>query len=221
MEIPRILCCIPSYDGPDPRPFMHFLLLAAECGKAEAVGKYKVRWNVGGPRVKTQTVRNSACQYALLGNCTHLAFIDDDMLVPPDILESLLRSDKPIIAPIFFRGGIPPDPLAFALDGTGEPFPMYNYPVDKVFPAPGGVGTGVMLLRTEVLAAMQDDSPWFRYPYGSARSMDVDFCMRAASKGFVSHCDSRLLVEQLGLSQPIGRSQWETHRRMEKQYASA
>jgi hypothetical protein len=212
----RILCCIPTYDGPGAQTFFRFLMLAAAAGQAEAAGQYQVRWNVGGPRVKVQNVRNQACQYAILGQAHYLAFIDDDMVVPENLFARLLAADKPIVSPIFFRNANPYDPLVFNLGTDGEPYPMSHYPVDQVFAAPGGVGTGVMLIRVEVLRAMQDDEPWFRYPADSGRSMDLDFCLRAARHGYVSYCDSSLLVEQMGLPQPCGKAQWEMRRQLHK-----
>ena len=212
--IPRILCSIPSYSGPDPRTYFYHLLFAAETGRAEALGEYKVRWSVAGPKDQVLPARNQACRFSIMGDCTHLLLADDDMLMQPDILEKLLAEDKPIIAPIFFRSGSPYDPLVFKMGDDGEPDSMTDYPVDQVFPAPGGVGTGLMLIKVEVLKAMMQDGPWFRYPPpGSTRGMDLDFCIRAAKYGFISHCDSRLLVEQMGLPQPVGRAQWEARRK--------
>jgi hypothetical protein len=206
MDKPRILCCIPSYKGPEPHPFFSFLLLATEVGRAESEGKYKVRWNVGGPKVRVPVVRNQACAFALNGDATHLLFIDDDMLVPPGAIEHLLALDLPIVSPIFYRGGKSHDPLVFDWGEDGKPHPMKEYPVDTLFLAPAGVGTGVMMIKTEVLKAM--DPPYFYYPQDPTMGMDLEFCRRAAEIGFASYCDSRILVRQMGLNEPVGEAEW-------------
>ncbi|MBF0562597.1 MAG: hypothetical protein HQL37_11370 [Alphaproteobacteria bacterium] len=206
----RILCSVPVYHAVEPLPFAHFLSLSQESGRAEAAGKYEVRWLVGGPKVKTQNVRNTSCRVALDGNATHLAFIDDDMLPEPkDILERLLAHDKDIVAPLFFRSSGNFDPLVFDLDGSGEPVPMLNYPRNALFQVNGGVGTGVMLIKSRVLKAMHD--PWFYYLTNSARSMDVHFCIRAISMDFEVWCDSSIIVRQMGLPNPVGEADFLTN----------
>lgn len=199
----RILCSVPVYHALDPLPFMSFLDVSQETGRAEVAGKYSVRWLVGGPKVKTQIVRNISCRTTLTGGASHLAFVDDDMLLGPrDIFERLLAHDKDIVSPLFFRAAGNFDPLVFHLDGDGEPCPITDYPKDTLFEAPAGVGTGVMLIKREVLEALED--PWFFYPQQSTRSMDVDFCLRAIAKGFKVWCDTSIIVKQMGLPKPVG-----------------
>ncbi len=199
----RILCSVPTYHAVEPLPFAHFLSVSQESGRAEAVGKYEMRWLVGGPKVKTQIVRNMSCKVALDTDATHLAFIDDDMLPDPkDILERLLAHDVDIVAPLFFRSSGNFDPLVFNLDELGEPMPILDYPRNKLFEVTGGVGTGVILINTRVLRGMCD--PWFYYPPNSTRSMDVHFCIRAIGNGFRVWCDSSIIVRQMGLPKPVG-----------------
>jgi hypothetical protein len=201
----RILCSVPCYHAMDPLPLMHFLDVSQETGRAEAAGKYSVRWLVGGPKVKTQNVRNISCAATLNGGATHLAFVDDDMLLGPrDIFEKLLAHDKDIVAPLFFRSSGNFDPLVFHLNGDGEPHPITDYPKNALFKASGGVGTGVMLIKRAVLERVGDNNGWFHYPLDSTRSMDLDFCIRAIGKGFKVWCDSSIIVKQMGLPAPVG-----------------
>ena len=207
-KCPRILCCAPVYESVKALPYMYHLLFAAEVGKAEAAGKYRVRFNVGGPGVRIPTVRNTAVAIAMQGNADYLFFMDDDMLVPPDIIEKLLSMDVPIACPIFFRSSDGNDALAYYIDPeSGEPDNMTDYPVDQVFEAHGGCGTGVMLIRRDVLESLE--SPHFYYPRDTRYGMDLLFCRRAREKGFATWCDSRILVEQMDNPQPVGRKQWE------------
>lgn len=206
-QCPKILCCIPVYKAVEALPFMSFLLFAAEAGKAEVSEKYKVRWNVGGPGVRTSNVRNAACDFAIKGKATHILMVDDDMLIPPDIIEKLLAMDVPIACPIFFRSGDDNAPLVYDIDpDSGEPVNMMDYPIDQVFEAPGGVGTGVMLIRRDVIDAIE--RPHFYYPQDTRYGMDLMFCRRAREKGFATWCDSRILVEQMDNPQPVGKKQW-------------
>lgn len=205
--IPKILITIPCYRSVEALPYMTHLIFAQETGKAEAAGKYKVRLNVGGPGVRVPLVRNGAVEIAKSLQADYLFFIDDDMLVGPKILEHLLSLDLPIVSPIFFRSGEPYNPLVFDIDPEGYPDSMTDYPVDQVFEAPGGCGTGVMLIKMEVFEALE--SPYFFYPKDAGRGMDLEFCRRARDRGFATYCDSRVLVEQMEEPKPVGRAQWE------------
>lgn len=201
----RILCCVPSYHAVEPLPFAHFLSLSQECGRAEAAGKYEVRWLVGGPKVKTHVVRDQACHLVLAAKATHLAFIDDDMLPDPkDLFEKLLAHDKDIVAPLFFRSSGNFDPLVFNCNPGGHPEPILDYPKNELFEVSGGVGTGVMLIKAEVIKAL--GAPWFYYRAGSARSMDLNFCLTAISAGFKVWCDSSIIVRQMGMPHPVGEA---------------
>jgi GT2 family glycosyltransferase len=207
ISCPKVLVTIPVYQSVEALPYMTHLLFSQQTGKAEAMGKYKVRFNVGGPGVRCPLVRNGGVEIALTGGGDFLFFVDDDMLIQPDILERLLEIDKPIATPIFFRSGGNNAPLVYDIDSsTGEPVNMTNYPVDQVFEAPGGCGTGVMLIKREVFEAL--DAPYFYYPQDTRYGMDLLFCRRAREKGFATYCDSRILVEQMDNPQPVGRRQW-------------
>lgn len=200
---PKVLFSVPCYHAMEPEPLMNFLISSQEYGRAEIRGQYSVRWLVGGPKVKTQEVRNISCSAALKGGATHLAFADDDMLLqPPDLLHKLLGRNKDIIAPLFFRSSGNHDPLVFNVNGDGEPHPIMEYPQNELFQVTGGVGTGVMLIKREVLEAL--GAPWFYYPEHSTRSMDLHFCMRAIEKGFSVWCDTSIIVNQMGPGRPIG-----------------
>ena len=205
---PKVICTVPVYKSVEAVPYMTHLLFAAEVGKAEALGKYKVRWNVGGPGVRIAAVRNSAAMIAIRKQADYLLFIDDDMLVPPNILELLLEPDLPIVSPIFFRSGDDNAPLAYDIGPGGVGVRnMRDYPVDQLFEAPGGCGTGVMLIKREVLEAIE--WPLFYYPPSPMSGMDLEFCRRAREKGFPTYCDSRILVEQMDNPQPVGAKQWQ------------
>ena len=49
-------------------------------------------------RMAIDTARNTAAQMALSRECDYLMFIDDDVMIPPDTLEKLLKADKDVIA---------------------------------------------------------------------------------------------------------------------------
>lgn len=199
----RVLACIPCYHTVEPNPFIHFLVLAQESGIAEAEKRWKIRWNVGGPKVKPLAVRNGAANFMLNGGATELLFMDDDMIPIKGMVDRLLSHDVDIVAPLFFRDGLPPQPLVFNLNGNGKPIPMWDYPRNQLFEAPGGVGTGVMLIKRRVFEGM--DPPYFRPSMDPEMGEDIEFCLRARLLGFGVWCDSSICIDQMGLAAPVPR----------------
>jgi hypothetical protein len=91
---------------------------------------------------------------------------------------------------------------------------MTNYPVDQLFEAPAGTGTGVMMIKTEVLNAME--RPYFFHPRDPSKGMDLTFCRRAREAGFKAYCDSSILVEQMKIPGSVGFEQWMSRKEEEK-----
>jgi hypothetical protein len=201
-EKPRILACVPTYHAVDPAPFLHFMIVSQETGRAEARGQYAVRWMAGGPKVKLLRVRNGACKQALDIGASHLLLVDDDMLLnPADIIGRLLQADKDIVGPLFFRSDGNYDPLVFRLGSDDVFWPIFDYPQKQLFKV-DAIGGGVMLIRRRVLETLHD--LWFvPAPDGSA-STDLPFCRKVTQAGFEVWCDSSMPVLQMGLPQPPG-----------------
>jgi hypothetical protein len=206
MSIPRILVSVPNYHAVEPYPFIHFLILSQETGRAELEGRYAVCWMVGGPKVKIIPVREGAVRIAQQKGCSHLLQIDDDMVCPQKLIDHLLADDVDIVVPLFFTAGPPIKPLCFESGTNGRPVPIWDYPKKALFECSGGVGTGVMLVKMEVFKAME--SPYFRPTLDLTIGEDIDFCRRAMLLGFKCWCDSRILVRQMACQTPIGEEDY-------------
>lgn len=57
--------------------------------------------------------RNIMIRQALENNCTHLFFVDDDVIIPPDALMRLLSHDKDIITGLYLMRNYPHYPIIF------------------------------------------------------------------------------------------------------------
>ena len=206
---PKILGMVPVYSAVQPEPFLNFLILSQYTGKAELEGRYAVRWITPGPKWSVVDARNTASKLVIEEDLDWLFMIDDDMVVPKDILDHLLRRDVDIISPIFFRsaGGI--DPLVYTIDRFGDRTPIYDYPKNAIFETPGGNGTGAMLIRGSVLKEMAGITPIWQ---NRGEGEDVDFCDRARQRGFKTWCDSTVEVRQMSLPVAIGAAHYEASR---------
>lgn len=206
MSIPTVLISVPTYQAVQPDPFIHFLTFSQETGKAESAGRYSARWFVPGPKIKTVVARNAASQIAISGGADYLLLIDDDMVVPCNLLDLLLRHDVDIVVPLFFRATPPIEPLIFDIDELGDRIPIYEYPKDALFEVPGGAGTGVMLIKIDVLKAM--DVPIWRGSIDPTYAEDIEFCRRAKELGFRVWCDSSTKIGQMSLPVAIGEKHY-------------
>lgn len=207
---PKILASVPVYHSVEPQPFLNFLVLSQVTGKAEAEGKYAVRWCVPGPKIKTVIARNTLSQLAITGDADYLLLMDDDMVVPSNMLECLLKRNVDIVSPIFFRSVSPIDPLVYTIDEFGDRVPYYDYPKNALFETPGGNGTGVMLIKTSVLKKM--DVPIWRGNIDPEIAEDIEFCDRAKTLGFKTYCDSTVEARQMSLPVAIGSEYYESGR---------
>jgi hypothetical protein len=206
----KVLAAVPVYHSVEPEPFLNFTVLSQATGRAEAEGKYSVRWCVPGPKMKTVAARNVASKLAISGGADYLLLMDDDMVVPKDLLDHLLRRNVDIISPIFFRSMPPIDPLVYTLDEEGNRMPYYDYPQSALFETPGGNGTGVMLIKVAVLQAMDD--PIWRGLVDQEIAEDIEFCQRARALGFKTWCDSTVEARQMSLPIAIGALHYESER---------
>ena len=140
------------------------------------------------------TSRNSLLEAALMHKeWTHCLFIDDDMVFPPETLDTLLKYDKPIIGVSYVGKAAPFHLITFDLV-DGEPT---RWPQDrgrngavKVF----AVGMGVTLIRREVVEAMKN--PWFEF--SKYKGEDIEFCGKAGELGFETWVDTNMEVKHIG-----------------------
>ena len=84
--------------------------------------------------------------------CSHVFFLDDDVLVHPDGLLKLLADDRPIVSGLYFAKSSVPQPLVLHEEGKGVATKWQ----------PGDIvdcwahGMGLTLIRTEVFRRMRD-----------------------------------------------------------------
>jgi len=209
----RVLAAVPTYHAVEPEPFLNFLIFSQTTGIAEAHGKYAVRWCVPGPKIKTVSARNIVSNLAMESESDFLLLIDDDMVVPKDMLARLIMRDVDIISPLFFRANPPIEPLIYTFDKYGDRVPYYDYPKQALFETPGGNGTGVMLIKTSVLRKMERsmDIIW-KGLVDPEIAEDVEFCDKAQDLGFKTWCDSTVEVRQMSLPVAIGSAFYESER---------
>ena len=135
--------------------------------------------------------RQHLAEQAIEHGCTHLLFIDSDMVLPqPDSFKILLDHEKDIVGTYAVKRHFPITTIGTKWDGskfTKE---------DSGLKAAKTLGTGVMLIKTSVFEGMP--KPWFMLEYDEEKqpkpwvSEDIWFCQRAIEQGFKIWCDCTL-----------------------------
>lgn len=203
----KVIVAEPIIAGLDPRIYFNRLEFWKHCWSPSTASRaqFVARPIVIGPKRNIRAARDEAVQAALSTNATHLFFIDDDILVPPNILEELLKADKDIIGGLMHNDK--GDPIVFQdffeSDGKGgllitETF-YENHPKSGVFQCTA-IGTGCMLIKVNVLKTLHNSRPDIRFLFNydhTARSMDVNFCRLARSEGFTVWCWPDIPCEQM------------------------
>ena len=129
-------------------------------------------------------------------DCTHLLFIDSDMVFESDIAERLLARDKDIIGVNSMVRQLPLTSTVKIHNEKGEK--IYEM-LDDLFECQA-VGTGIMLIKMSVFDKLP--RPWFFYEQDENGDLktgsDMWFCNKAKEVGFKIWCDPTINVGHIG-----------------------
>lgn len=126
-----------------------------ECAVAWTKLGIDFQWLIQG-RNFVHFARSNACHVALLGNYTHIFWLDDDAIIDPQLLPKYLAHDKEVIVtPYFMRR--PPYECGVLKSTTGDFHDHRSYvnltyqDLHQGLIEIDGGGTHAMLMRTDVL----------------------------------------------------------------------
>lgn len=150
-------------------------------------------------RQVVHTARNSVVKSMLakVPEATHLFFVDDDICVPPDGLLRLLSHDLPIVTGLCIQRAAPMLPTVYRCDEQGRHINITRFCED--LQQIDACGCGCLLIRTDVLRAIEaTGEPWFDWP-ANGLSEDLAFCARARALGFPIALDFAVKCTHLGI----------------------
>ncbi len=137
--------------------------------------------------------RNIIIKQALDNNCTHVFFMDDDVILPPDALTKLLAHDVNIVSGLYLMRNHPHQPIAFDIAderGACVHINLDNYNDDLIEVV--ATGLGCLLVKTDVFRTMKE--PWIRM--GELESDqwcdDLGFYKRARELGYTGWLDKTI-----------------------------
>jgi hypothetical protein len=138
---------------------------------------------------------------ALTDGATHLLWLDDDMVFPPDTLLRLLVRNQPIVGCNYPQRKMPAFPTAIKYDGYGEHPRAQHYPThdpENPLSEVDAIGFGCLLIQAPVFDALAD-KVWFRQYYADKNERwvgeDVYFSRLARQAGYKVLVDEELSNE--------------------------
>jgi hypothetical protein len=102
--------------------------------------------------------RNHIVRQALKSNVQYILFLDDDVMVPPDIFLKLRNHDTDIASALYCTKSNPAYPLIFESEGDGcfEDWKLGD--IIKTW----GCGLGATLINTDIFRSGKIKEPWFK-----------------------------------------------------------
>lgn len=192
-ETPKILIAVPCMDT-----------VAAQFSQALAMlekeGKTLVSFVIGSLIYNS---RNDLVKQAMTLECSHILWLDSDMVFPPETLKYLFKemeeTGEDFISGLYFRRCAPFSPVAFDTleikdgkaswtDYTGELSGLHEV---------GGVGFGCALMKTDMLLEMAATYGDFFGPIANVGE-DLAFCWRARQLGYKILLDCNLKLGHVG-----------------------
>jgi len=151
--------------------------------------------------------RNFIIQQAIEQECTHIFFIDDDVVPPQDAILKLLAHDKDIVTGLYLMRSFPHYPVLFdeAFDDGKCKF-MYLTPDQQGLVPIVNCGLGLCVIKTDVFRKLE--KPWIRLGEIEKDGWcdDVVFFNRARNAGFKLYCD--LTVQAGHMLNPVAWPIW-------------
>lgn len=140
------------------------------------------------------TARNDLVREALESECTHILFLDDDMMFPMNTFAAMLNADKDIIAANCVTKEFPPRTTANKIGGGKVYTTRKATGLEEV----ESVGTAVMMTKREVFEALEKpyfDNEWIDAEENKFTGEDRYFCHKAREAGFKIWIDHDLSKE--------------------------
>ncbi|HEU0005382.1 MAG TPA: glycosyltransferase family 2 protein [Terriglobia bacterium] len=156
------------------------------------------KWNLlDSPRGIVDQSRNAIVQKALEIKASHLLFLDDDHIFPPDLFFRLMSHNKDVVGALGFRRVEPFSPCIFSwLTNEQNGNLMVRERPDWIktgLRRVDAMGYGAVLIRMSVFERL-GPPPWFKF---DEVGEDLFFCDRCAQKGVEVWCDTDLIVPHI------------------------
>ncbi len=133
--------------------------------------------------------RNLIIEQGIINECTHILFVDDDMILPPDTLMKLLSHDKDIVSALYLLRSFPHRPALFDESYESGACRFMNLDGQSGLVKGVNCGLGCALISIEVFKNLE--APYVRLGEIDQDGWcdDIGFFNRCRKAGFDIYCD--------------------------------
>lgn len=143
--------------------------------------------------------RNIIVEQALIHDCSHVLFIDDDQTPKSDALMQLLEHNVDIVSGLYLRRDYPHQPLIFDVaNDDGAALYVYLNGDESRLKKIVAAGLGFCLIKTSVFQKLT--KPYFRLGELASDQWcdDIGFFKRVREANIQSYCDMECRVGHIG-----------------------
>jgi len=148
-----------------------------------------------------QENRTGIVEEALEKECTHIFFIDADMMFPAETANRLIAHQVPVVGANYNHRYFPRTPTVKMHDGKGNVvgYKVDDLPKDELFQC-FAVGTGCCMIQADVFKHIK--KPWFTVVQSSEGQLlvteDVWFARNCFHSGVPVYCDPTIKCGHIG-----------------------
>lgn len=146
----------------------------------------------------THKNREDIVEAAITAKCSHLMFVDADMVFEDQGMKKLLNASKDIIGANYHMRSLPPIATIKIADENGK---LINVPESDIPHIPFkcfSLPTGFMLIKLDCLKNIEKPYFFFGEMDGEFMGEDVYFCKKAGEAGVDIWCDPTIRIGHLG-----------------------
>lgn len=152
--------------------------------------------------------RNAVALHAVDRGYSHVLFVDDDMIVPPDLVQRLLAANKDVVGTLAYQRLGDHLPCVFNWDKGANGYVPVHGVEKKGLLKVDAVGFGAVMIKVDVIKAMLEENaadPDMReqdrlrevFSWGRLGE-DLGFCKRAVALGYEVWVDTDVILGHVG-----------------------
>lgn len=209
-KITKLGICLPLYGALAPSFFVNFLNRLHELYSNEKVPSVKIYMKVS---TVIDRARNELVKDAIRDECSHILFVDSDIIMPSGAINSLIDMNTDIASGLYFSKGKPYLPVARVIKNDKH-FYLEDFEYNQIIDV-AGVGMGLCLIKADVFKKLP--YPYFKLEWRNDLSSgwyqiaeDLYFCDLAREAGYSIKLNTGLLLEHEGI--PVGATQFNLYK---------
>lgn len=209
MNRKNVLICCPSWGVAPPEAIESRMGMAYHLGAWQAQPDCPYTFSTGiMSDFLVQFSREQIAKKAVNDGFDYIVMVDDDMIVPHDMVDRLLALDVDVVAPLAVTRTKPHLVVMFGEHPvSGQTYYVLNYPENALVEC-HAVGFGAVCIKTEVLKAMPEPR-FFTMAGSKGTGEDLWFCKQARQRGFKVYMDTRIKLLHLGPRQYVGEEDFQ------------